>query len=381
MAARETHDPRRQQTMLEKAEKTANTLRNQPGVLGVVLSGSAARGPVNKASDLDLHMIVSSDFSRILPEWTFHKDDTIENLHTIKESLLLSGWRVCNNVASLAAWFYETKLGDELHGFIPLWWHSATRWQRDLSVLISHRQDQDVAQIVAQRYVAAAQAHIRQGRNACDGNASYDCHQHLRVAFQAALIAALVARGWITRGSKKRIEIAQAFLPDPLIESLLDAGFDVIGLNGMTSNQAGRVCKARLHYRTVLLSELHRLKLLYTDDKHTANKLAVIIDNQKAHNAMAYDYYSPLIGQNIILGPINHIRCLSGLPHIPQLLVSCLRGEQLWPIREFVQSDIISRTARDAWLEIMALTSSRQRCNRLSSAISTAVDNLKSHIA
>jgi len=381
LSSQEVHDSRRQQIMQERATRTADDLRKQTGILGVVLSGSVARGPVGGSSDLDSYVIVSHEFTGSLPEWTFHREGIIENLHTIREDELLCGWRVRNNSASLASWFHKTKLGDELHRFLPLWWNSYTKWQERLPVLVSLRQNPDIAQMIARCYTESARAHMHQAHNACDENTPYDSHHYLRLAFQTALTAAMVYRGWIIRGSKKRIEIAQAFLPDPLIKLLLVVGFDIVGLNDMTSNRAMKLCKARLHYRTTLLCELRKLKAQYADDEYAASKFEAAIKHQEKHNAMAYDYYSSLLAQNIILGPINHIRCFSGLPQVPRLLlISCLHRESPWPMHEFVQSDIVSRAVRDTWLEIMALTSSRQRCIQLSSMLSKALNKLVSHI-
>lgn len=376
LSSQEVHDSRRQRIMQERAGKTANNLRKQAGILGVVLSGSTARGPVSASSDLDIHVIISGKFTSSLPEWTFHRNGIIENLHTVREDELLRGWHARNKPASLATWFYTTKLGDELHQFTPLWWSPATQWRERLPVLVAYRQSPDIAQQVARCYTESARAHIRQTHNACHEGASLDGHHHLRLSFHATLIAAMIQRGWTIRGSKKRIEIARTFLPDPVIKHLLTIGFDVVGLNDMTSNRATMLCKARLRYRTTLLRELHRLKVRYAHDEHVVCKLESAIRHQEVHNARAYDYYSSLVAQNIILGPVNHIRCFSGLTQVPQLLVSCLYGERSWPIHEFVQSDIISQAVRDAWLEIIALTFSQQRCIRLSSTLSTAVDNI-----
>jgi len=377
LVPKETHNTCRQQMMRKRATETARRLQCQPGVLGVLLSGSAARGPVGEASDLDLHIIVSNSFPFAIPEWTFHEDGTIENLHTVSEDALLRGWRVRNNSNYLAAWFYATKLGDELHGHIPLWWDTATHWQRDLSELISHREERGVAQRVAQCYLAAARSYLSQGRAVYDQGAFYDSHQRLRMAFQLALIAALIARGWFVRGSKKRIEIAQTFLPSFILEPLMEVGFNAVGLTGLTPDQAAVICDVRFQFRTILLDELHRLKELFANDAHIAGQLEAVIKNQEEHNALAYDYYSPLIKQGMILGPINHIRCLSGLPHIPQTIISCWCGKQTWPIKEFARSGVISPIVVHSWLETMALSSSQKHLNHLLASLSSAIDNLE----
>src|SRR3989344_672615 len=377
LASQEIHDPHRQQLMKKRARRIADGLRKQKGILGVLLSGSVARGPVSEPSDLDIHVIISDKFTRALPEWTFHRNGIIENLHTVHEEELLRGWRARNNPASLSLWFHKTILGDLLESFLPLWWNPYTKWQERVPVLVSLRQNPDIQQGVARHYAESAHTYLQQARNACDDGASYDSHHRLRMTFQAAFNAALVYRGWMLRGSKKCIEIGKAFLPDALIEHLLAVGFDIVGLNGMTLKRASKLCKARLRYRTTLLRELRRLKALSGGDGYAASKLEAATKDHEKHNAMAYDYYSSLLSQNIILGPINHMRCFSGLSQVPRQLISCLYPEESpWPMLEFVQSDLVSRAVRDEWLAIMALTSSRQRCMKLSTALRKTLDNL-----
>mgnify|MGYP001591761674 FL=1 len=376
LAPQETHDPLRQQMMRDRASKTVQNIRDQEGILGMVLSGSTARGPVGQSSDLDLHVIVSDKFTGNLHEWTFHGDGIIENLHTVHEDELLRGWNVRNESDRLATWFYETKLGDELNQFIPLWWNPTTQWREKLLILVAYRQNPDVAQRVARCYTESARANMIQAHDACHEDAPLDGHHYLRLAFQATLIAALIQRGWTIRGSKKRIEIAQAFLPDPVIENLLTIGLDIVGLKNMTANQVTKLCELRLQYRTTLLRELRKLEVRYAHDERIAHKLEQAIRLQEAHEAMAYDYYSPLVIENIIIGPVNHIRCISGLMRAPELFISCLHEEEPWPIKKFIKLDILSRNIRDAWLEIMALESSPQQCARLLSILSTTNDNL-----
>jgi len=362
--------------MRDRASETARAFSGQAGIIGVALSGSTARGPVGASSDLDLHVVVADDFAGSLPEWTFHGEGIIENLHTVREGELARGWRACGELASLAAWFYETRLGDELHQSVSLWWSPATQWRERLPELVALRQDPDVAQRVALRYAESARGHISRARSACREGAPLDGYHHLRLAFQAALIAAMIQRGWTIRGSKKRIEIAQAFLPDPAIERLLAIGLDIVGLSGTTSSEATALCEARLRYRATLLGELRELGVRHAHNGSIARKLGQVIGSQETHDAMAYDYYSPLVAQGIVLGPVNHIRCVSGLTRVPQMLVSCLYGEQPWSITGFVESGLLSRAVRDAWLEIMALPSSERHCARLSSALGSAVDGL-----
>lgn len=376
LASQEVHDPRRQQIMRERASEIAKDISKQTGVLGIMLTGSVARGPVTDSSDLDLHVIVSYKFTSSFPEWTFRGNKSIiENLHTVYETELLRGWHMRKESASLASWFRDTKLGDELYQFIPLWWDSTTQWREKLPILVANRQKPDIAEGVARCYAESARAYVSQAHNAFHQGAPLDAHHLLRLTFQLTLTAAMIQRGWIIHGSKKRIEIAHKFLPDAVIENLLTMGLDIIGLNGMTSNKAAMLCKARFQYRAILLNELRELKVRLTHDKSVVFRLEQAIRDQETHEAMAYDYYSPLVAKNIILGPINHIRCFSGLMRVPQLFVSCLYDDKLWPIQEFRNSEILGRTIRDKWLEIMAFSPSQQYV-QMSSILSTAIDEL-----
>jgi len=377
LASQEKHDPIRQQIMRDRAEETTQHFKKTKGILGVVLSGSTARGPVGASSDIDMHVIISDKFTGNLPEWTFHDDGMIENLHTVQENEILRGWNVRSQPNLLAKWFYETKLGDELNQFSPLWWVPTTQWQKKLQILVADRQNPDVAQEVTRYYLESARANVLQANKACLENAPLDGHQNLRSAFQVALVASLIQRGWTIRGSKKRIEIAQAFLPDPAIENLLAIGFELVGIKETTRSQTMKICESRLQFRVLLLNELRELKARYSSDEKISHKLEQAIQIQEAHEAMAYDYYSPMVDENIILGPINHIRCLSGLMRVPKLFVSCLEDEKPWPVQEFVKSDLFSQNIRNAWLDIMMLESSKKKCVDLSLVLSKALDKLE----
>ena len=375
LAPQETHDSKRQRSMRDRANQITKNLKGQKGILGVVLSGSAARGPVSASSDLDMHVIVSDEYSGDIPVWTFHNGGIIENLHTLHEDELLCGWNLLDKPDQLAEWFYETKLGDELYQSMPLWWDPATKWQERLATLVEARQKANISQRVARLYNDAVRASIALAQKACDEGAALDGHHQLRLAFQAALTAALVQRGWTIRGSKKRIEIAQAFLPDLTLEELLLNGLEVVGLKGLTSDQDTKICEARLKFRTTLLHELCALRVQFAHDKHVVQKLDQAIKFHEAHEAQAYDYYSPLIQRHILYGPVNHIRCLSGMMGVPHLLLSCLyTDKKAWPISEFIKSDDMSHTIRAEWLKIMDLGFSTEQCSRWSSALSSAVE-------
>ena len=136
------------------------------------------------------------------------------------------------------------------------------------------------------------------------------------------------------------------------------------------------LCKERFQYRTILLNELCELKTRFAYDKRVVFRIDKTIRDQEAHEAMAYDYYLPLVEKNIILGPINHIRCFSGLPRVPQLFISCLYDDKLWPIQEFRDLKILGRAVRDKWLEIMAFSSAQQQYAQMSLTLNAAIDNL-----
>ena len=377
LATQEKHDPERQRILMQHAQQITARLRKQRGVLGVTLSNSVAQGPVSEASDLDLHVIVSDQFEGSLPQWAFYRKRIIENFHIVHEAQLRRGWRVRHHPDALAPWFHRTILGEFLHRFLPLWWNPDTKWEERLPVLISLRQNREVSERVAGCYLRSASRYLTQALHACDYRATYDSHQYLRQAFRAALNAALVHRGWTLRGSKKSIEIAQAFLPDPLIESVLAIGFDIVGLTELTPDQARKLCQARFAYRKTYLHELYRIRAQYAQDEYILHKLDVVIRGYGKHNTGAFDYYSALLDQKMFLGPINHIRCFSGLMYLPGQLLSCLRdGKTRWPVQEFVGLDVLSPAIRSGWLDLMGLTDSRERCLQLASVLTRSLKKL-----
>ncbi len=373
LADGEFHQPLRQAALKARAIEIANDISKQPGIIAVLLSGSVARGPVGPSSDLDLHVIVSDSFSNELPVWRFGADGTIENLHKVSESQLSHGWSYINQTTDLSFWFYQTRLGDELNGYEPLFWDYSSDWKDRLPQLLAYRAYSDVISHLVRFHANDAWRILLRANKALEDNAIMDSHQGLRGAVQAAFVSALIRRGWIIRGSKKRIEISKSFIPDPFIEPILEIALDAVGLRTLSKERTNEICKARLGYRKTVQDELVSLKELYAQHSDISQRLILVIREEEQHNAHAFDYYLALIQQGFFLGPINHIRSLSGFSRVPSLFLSCLGVEFKWPIREFLSFSELSEFLRFEWLRIADLTTSKGLCSdwvaRLSSII------------
>lgn len=362
LAKGEVHHHWQQKALKKRAHQIASEISKQKGIIGILLSGSVARGPVGPSSDLDLHIVVLDSFIDELPEWSFRTDGTIENLHRIPESLLGQGWNLINQNSDLAFWFYQTRLGDELNGYEPIFWDPSSAWSERLPLLLSYRTYPSIVIQLSRFYIDHSSQLLLRAQKALNENAIMDAHQELRWAVQTVMIAALIQRGWIIRGSKKRIEIAKSFFPDPVIKLLVDVALNIVGLNSITRKKASEICQARLIYRDIIRSELYFLLSTYTCHKDKSKKLSHAIKVHEQHNAGAFDYYQALIQQGLILGPINHIRTLSSFSKIPTSFLSYVFEETEWPIDDFLSSPVFSDAIKNGWLRIAELTTTNLEC-------------------
>lgn len=355
MAEAEGHDPQRQSILRTRAAQCALDLSNSAGVLGVLLSGSAARGPVNQSSDLDLHVVVSKQLTLTLPAWTFHHPDLIENIHTIPEGQLQLAWEMIDETEKLAKWFYETRLGDELNGYHSLFWKDPL-WQQRLPLILSKRSDPDVISKLIGFHASEAKRLLGCAQRALTDKAREDAHQNLRWAVQSALISAMIKRRWVMRGSKKRIEIAMSFLPDALLKPILSLAMEIVGLNSLTQLRASQISQTRHEFRNLLAMELTVLGNLLGHSKEISPNLRKATEDNQRHNSGAFNYYAPLIEDGFFFGPINHIRALSGFSSIPRTMLSCIDKSFIWPVHDFLSSAEFSPSIRDSWLEIAGMT-------------------------
>jgi nucleotidyltransferase-like protein len=350
----EINDHARQTFLQKRARQCARDLSMRNGILGVLLSGSVARGPVHKGSDLDLHVVVSNQTMSTIPAWTFHRAQCIENVHTVPWEVLMAAWDSLDEPEKLAVWFYKTRLGDELQGCQSLFWSDSSLHSKLLEVL-EKRKDPDVTTRLVRLFVSDADRLLHEATAALQDRAILDAHQNLRWAVQSLLIAAMIRRGWFIRGSKKRIEIALSFLPDRILQTILTLAITIVGLMDFTQTLAAEISQMRLEFRVLLQQELIKLYEDYRNFGVPAQRLETAIKQTAQHNRDSFDYYLPLIETGMFLGPINHIRALSGFPSAPRSLLTCIDKPFRWPVHSFLDAVEFSQIIRDSWLQIAKL--------------------------
>lgn len=380
LAEKETNDLARQNELRNRALRITSELSEYNGVATVMLSGSVARGPVGPSSDLDLHVIASANLEMELPEWSFGDDGTVVNIHTIPENRLEHAWNWFDQSLELAHWFFQTSLGDELNGCEVLFEDPSSEWSVRLPKLLARRIDPDVAAYVASLHADKTCKILLRAAGALEEGAVPDSQQEIRWAVQSALVALLISRGWVIRGSKKRIEIAQSFLPDPTIERIIEVALNVISLQNMSAEKVLGICDARLSYRSTVREELVMMKAQHSGDNEISQRLARALQDHEQHNLRAFDYYGPMIREGLILGPINHIRALSSFSRIPNMFCSLLGGTLPWPIRSFLGSGELSDKVKQEWLELADLKMSKRDCNDYSAVLVMTVEELRHNI-
>ena len=381
LAEGEGHDACRQALLRAKASDTADNLARLPWIKGVLLGGSVARGPVGAASDIDLHLVVSGSPKVALPKWSFSVDGMIKNLHITDEAEFVRGWAVRESPADLAEWFYRTGLGEELQVSEVLYWSSTAVSQSRATQLLALRAADAIPIHLSRMHFDGAQRQVTHARKAIHDGAALDACQHLRYAVRGALNAVLVRRGWILRGSKKAIEIAEAFLPDAALEEVLGIAEVIVSLGNCTPTTSSEVCERRLSFRQRVQDELELLSERYASDEQIVANLKAELRRRVEHDAHAFDYYASLVLHGMLRGPVNHIRTMSGFPRVPETLLHCLGKQCEWPIQTFVSERELSSDLIDSFLRIFDPVTSLDVCADVASRITivargTSVDQL-----
>jgi len=207
---------------------------------------------------------------------------------------------------------------------------------------------------VSLRHVSEAEALIDSARGFLEAGATEDAHQTLRVSSQHALTASMMRHGWTLRGAKKRPEIASSFLPDEEVRSALGLVLEVVGLRELSKDKASRYCDIRMEIRSMLVAELQRLASKFEGARETLSQV-------REHERNAVDYYDSMVRSCKVHGPINHIRCLSGFPTIPNRLLDSADITSTTPISDFLKSDFISAEMKEKWADLAGLESEATR--------------------
>jgi hypothetical protein len=377
MTEAEINDGGRQQALRARAENLAAEWSEYDSVLAVLLTGSVARGPVGPSSDLDLHIISAEPLSVNIPPWRFGAEDVIENVHVVFLKELNQGFINIANTPLLADWFYRTALGDELQGCITLFTKKGCAWiEHRLRLLIARRLEGDVVKALAARHADAAKQLAMCAEQNLSAGSTLDGHQNLRFASQNLLMAALIRCGWTIRGSKKRPEISHVYCDNPSVSKTLEILEEIVGIADLTMVEASRICIARHECRPLQLQELHRLYANHRSNHLIRHRLLKEIELQTIHNASAVDYYSPLVAEGFIKGPVNHIRSLSGFPHLPSRLLLCLGLDSRIQIKTWSLHEDTSKQLREMWLGVASFCSSLPTINRWVKQVRAATELL-----
>jgi hypothetical protein len=305
----------------------AQDLASDATVQLVWLTGSVAKGNVDEASDLDLHVFATGPLRERRAAWRFSDRSAPENLHVFRTEVIDEGAARQRSPAALAEWMHHTGIADALTGAKCLYEaHGAGSLKATLDRIITLRGTATHQRSLALRFAEVCRDLAQKADAAIANGAVLDAHQTLRRASQELLVGHLIARGWVLRGSKKRPEIAEAFGFNKEESALMSLFYEVNGLTGLSPAAAAAICRERLEFRAALSRALRR-----TADEPPTDAQLLIIQDYEGHNAGAADYYAPLLRDGIYRGPVNHIRSFSGFSHLPALILKLIGVETPHP--------------------------------------------------
>lgn len=349
-AREETHDPERQSRLRSAAESIAADLALNPAVLAVLLTGSVARTPVLRSSDLDLHLLLAGSIYP-LPEWSF-SNELIVNAHHVSSAELSRAFSQLNDPEILASWLYDTLLADELDGFQLLYNKPGYTGVTHVESIVAARRDPRVVAHLAELFFRDYHRFLDRAEKALRANAAADAHQALRWGIQKILLGTLVQRNWMIRGSTHQVEIAMAFLPDPELERILETLLEVVGLGTLNRSEAETIAELRVRLRENLLYLLGEWQVANPSVANSA------VEFQLRHNTGGFNYYAPLLQAGMHRGAINHIRTISGFSRIPSWLLPIYNEWDEWPISRFLNSPNIDDALKSGWSLIAGLDTS-----------------------
>jgi hypothetical protein len=356
-ASEETHDPERQSFLRSAAVSIASDMARNPNVLAVLLTGSVARTPVLRSSDLDLHLLLTAP-THILPEWSFSRA-LVVNAHHVSAAELARAFSSVSDPARLATLLYRTLLADELDGFQPLYERPGYAGLAHVEAIVAARRNTRVVAHIAELFFRDYHRFLDRAERALCADAIADAHQALRWGIQRLLLGALVLRSWMIRGSTHQIEIAMAFLPDPELGRIIETVLEVVDLATLNSSEAEHIAGLRVDLRENVLDVLRKWQVA------NASVVNPTVEFQLRHNSGGFNYYAPLLKTGMHRGAINHIRTISGFSRIPSWLLPISNDHDEWPISKFLVSKNIDDALKTRWALIAGLDTSAPRVRAL----------------
>jgi hypothetical protein len=366
-AAGETHSTERQKLLRLRAEQIGAELSECPEVQLVWLTGSVAKGLVDASSDLDIHVFVSGPKLELSP-WRFTLGSAPENIHQFDVETLREGLAARGNQDKLARWMATTCLADALHDASCLYCKPEARHlQAGVEELLTLRRQQPYRAAIAQTFARFSAEITSEAEEVLREGAALDAHQILRRATQELLLAHLISRDWILRGSKKRPEIAVTYGLGQSEPEFMRLFYAVNGLSALSHELACQLCEERHEFRKKFASHLR--DLAGQGGGRSASAESVISDYER-HNLDAENYYSSLLDAGLYCGPVNHIRAFSGFMKVPAIALNVVGRETRFPAAEWAgnpqrgSGDIIG-----SWLRISDLSPSPSSVSEMIAAI------------
>lgn len=306
-------DPKRQDTLLERARTIASESIDLPGVHAVLLTGSVARGTADGSSDVDLHFVVDDvapDGER--PPWSFSPDGIVCNVHQVELERLR--WAASGRAnGHVTQWLAEAQIADHFSGAELLETHEEHEIARLIERLVDLRTQPQVTTQIAKLFACRAGREAALAEESAEIGLPLQAQHLLRQASQHLLISTLVRCGWRIRGAKRRPELASRYVKCELVAEALDVLFTAARLEEVTPATATEIARERLGLRSLVVDEFNALQ------GASAEPIECCIQAAKArrHEANAFDYYLPAIRTGHYRGVVNHVRALSGFPSIP----------------------------------------------------------------
>jgi len=341
--ASEWHGPREDSAHARELRRVAVThaaqLVTDYKPAGVLLVGSAARGPVRRGSDIDL-VVLQEVGEKVRSDWLFSGSKAFDvrfvPLQRLQELVDFTDEEFAGAIT-------EDALPDILYGAVPL-----TELERPVARLIAQLQRRrcksHVATFAARSLAKRALTGFGAASEAARLGFFPDAQLLMNAGVQALLVATLVAEGWNVQGAKRRPEVALQFARrSETVRAAIGLLATTTGVDRITLNDAEKLATSRNQLR---LEHLRCVEALTTD--------AGVLDLARRHAIGATDYYTAAIADGYVKGSINHMRSLSGVPQMPATYAQLLKLDSPFQANSFLDNPKVSSAVKELWLQIMA---------------------------